>query len=123
MAHFAELDENGTVVRVVVVEDDKCLDDHGNESEQIGASYCSSLLGGTWVQTSYNSRIRKNFAGAGFRYDGELDAFVPPRPFASWSLDEETCAWMPPSPRPEDGEYYWDEDSASWVDAPPPVAE
>jgi hypothetical protein len=123
MAHFAELDDDDMVVRVVVVEDNKCLAGDGSESEEVGASYCSSILGGRWIQTSYNSRIRKNFAGPGFRYDADLDAFIPPRPFPSWTLDEQACQWFPPIPFPDGDGYYWNENSASWVDAPPPVAE
>ncbi len=123
MAHFAELDENNTVIRVVVVDNDKCLAGDGTESEAVGASYCSSILGGRWIQTSYNSKIRKNFAGQGFVYDDGMDAFVPPKPFPSWTLDAESCQWLPPVPFPEGDGYYWDEDSSSWVQAELPVAE
>lgn len=123
MAHFAEIGADGTVLRVIVVEDDKCLDGDGSESEAVGASYCSSLLGGEWIQTSYNSRIRKNFAGVGYSYDPEMDAFVPPQPFRSWTLDAVSCQWEPPFPRPEQGDSRWDEETLSWVVAEEHVAE
>lgn len=95
MAHFAQLDENNMVVNVIVVDDNKCLDADGNESEVIGAQFCSNLLGGRWVQTSYNNRIRKRYAGIGFTYDEELDMFIAPQPNADWVLDED-YNWVPP---------------------------
>lgn len=85
MAHFAELDANNVVLRVVVVDD---------EHEAEGADYCSRLLGGRWVQTSYSGSFRKNFAGIGYAYDPERDAFIPPRLSPSWVLDEESCRWV-----------------------------
>lgn len=87
MAHFAEIDENNMVLRVIRVPD---------EVEEIGAAWCQNLLGGNWVQTSYNSSIRKNYAGIGYTYDSERDAFIPPKPFENWVLDEETCQWKAP---------------------------
>jgi hypothetical protein len=78
MAHFAQIDEDGVVIQVIVVADDECLDQAGNEHELLGATFCHRLLGGRWVQTSYNGRIRKRFAGVGFRYDPTLDEFLPP---------------------------------------------
>jgi hypothetical protein len=72
-------------------------------------------LGGTWVQTSYNGSIRKNFAGIGFTYDEELDAFIAPQPFESWTLNTETAKWMSPTPYPQDGRIYlWDEENLNW---------
>jgi hypothetical protein len=68
------------------------------------------------VQTSYNASFRKNFAGPGFTYDSERDAFISPKPYASWVLDEDTCHWEAPVPMPEDGVYQWDEDTLSWVE-------
>lgn len=116
MAHFAEIDEDNCVVRVVFVSNEDCLDD-GIESESTGIEFCTSLLGGTWVQTSYNANLRKNYAGIGFTYDVSRDAFVPPKPFDSWLLDEEICQWKPPSPRPDDGKAYnWIEESLAWVE-------
>ena len=104
MAHFAEIDSNNKVLRVIVVAD---------EHEANGAEWCNKLLGGTWVQTSYNNRIRKQYAGVGFSYDEEADVFVAPKPYASWTIDE-NHDWQPPTPSPE-GDYMWDEDSLSWI--------
>lgn len=124
MAHFAQIDENNLVIQVVVVANPVLLDADGNESESIGIEFCQSLIGeGTqWVQTSYNGRIRKNYAGIGYTYDLQRDAFIPPQPFASWVLNEDTCRWDAPVPYPTDGKRYrWDEDTVSWVEVPDPV--
>jgi len=119
MAHFAELDENNTVLRVIVVGDDDCKDSRGNESEAVGAAFCTRLLGGVWKQTSYNARIRKNYAGIGFAYDEARDAFIPPQPFTSWKLNETTANWEAPISYPDDGRLYvWSEESLSWVPVP-----
>jgi hypothetical protein len=116
MAHFAQIDENGVVLQVIRIANEDCLD-NGVESESTGIAFCVSLLGGTWVQTSYNANFRKNYAGIGFIYDVSRDAFIPPKPFDSWLLIEETCQWMPPSPRPDDGKAYnWIEESLAWVE-------
>jgi hypothetical protein len=115
MAHFAELGENNTVLRVIVVDNKDTSDENGQEVEAVGAAFCRNLLGGTWKQTSYNANFRKNYAGIGYTYDSERDAFIPPRPFASWILNETTCQWEPPVPMPNDGnQYTWNEDTASW---------
>ena len=119
MAHFAELDENNIVLRVIVVGDDDCKDSRGNESEAVGAAFCNRLLGGVWKQTSYNARIRKNYAGIGFAYDEARDAFIPPQPFTSWKLNETIANWEPPIPYPTDDKLYtWSEESLSWVPVP-----
>jgi hypothetical protein len=116
MAHFAELDDNNVVLRVIVVHNNDCLDANGNESEAVGAGFCSKLLGGNWKQTSYNANIRKNYAGIGFTYRADLDAFVPPQPYPSWILNTDTAQWEPPVPYPTDGKRYtWDETTQSWV--------
>jgi hypothetical protein len=115
MAHFAEIGLNNTVLRVIVVHNNELLDKNGVEQEQLRADFCRGLFGGTWVQTSYNGNIRRNFAGAGFTYDSERDAFIPPKPYLSWSLNEDTCQWVAPILMPEDGVYSWDEDAQSWV--------
>lgn len=116
MAHFAEIDENNIVLRVIVVSDLDCQDGDGNESEEVGALFCSSLFGGVWKQTSYNARIRKNYASIGATFDPEKDAFIAPQPFISWMLNQETLQWVAPVPHPEDGNlYYWDETKTSWV--------
>jgi hypothetical protein len=89
MAHWAELDENNIVIRVTVGDNN---DPNGDE----GYQWLIDNLGGTWVKTSYNGNIRKNYAGAGFTYDEERDAFIPPKPAPDWVLDEETCQWVAP---------------------------
>jgi len=113
MSHFAKI-ENGTVTQVIVVEQD-VLD--------------TGLFGdpNLWVQTSYNTfggvhvlggtPLRKNYAGLGYTYDNSRDAFIPPTPFASWILNEDTCLWEAPTPMPTDGKQYsWDEETLSWVE-------
>lgn len=108
MAHWAELDENNIVVRVTVGDN--------NEPDE-GYQWLIDNLGGTWVKTSYNGNIRKNFAGIGFTYDEERDAFISPKPFESWILNEETCQWETPVPYPtDDKKYFWDEPTTSWVE-------
>jgi hypothetical protein len=108
MAHFAEIDNDNKVVRVLVVPD---------EQEHRGQDFLANDLGlgGTWIQTSYNARIRKNYAGIGFDYDQSRDAFIAPKPFDSWLLDEETCQWKAPIDYPTDGlMYQWNEDKKDW---------
>ncbi len=119
MAHFAKLDENNVVTQVIVVANSDTADASGVEKESIGIAFCEHLLGGTWKQTSYNGKIRKNYAGIGYTYDATIDAFVPPKPFPSWLLDTNTAQWHAPIPMPTDGKmYYWDEASQSWVEVP-----
>lgn len=120
MAHFAELDENNIVKRVIVVHNNDCRDANGNEKENIGVAFCQRLFGGSWKQTSYNANFRKHYAGIGYTYDASLDAFIPPQPYPSWSLDAD-CVWQPPIPCPNDLDqnglrkmYYWDEPTVSW---------
>lgn len=120
MAHFAEIGLNNTVIRVIVVSNDDCKDQHGAESEVIGAKFCNNLFGGVWLQTSYNGNMRKNYAGAGYAYDSQRDAFISPKPFASWTLDEATCVWSAPVSYPTDGKMYsWDETTTAWVEVTP----
>jgi len=116
MSSWAEIDENNYVIRVLV----------GDNSEpDEGYQWLIDNLGGTWIKTSYNTSggqhrlggtpLRKNFAGLGYTYDEERDAFIPPKPYASWVLDEETCYWESPVVRPDDGKIYtWNEDEISW---------
>jgi len=119
MAHFAQLDDNNIVTQVIVVHNNELINETGNESEAKGIAFCQSLFGGNWKQTSYNANFRKNYAGIGFTYDAGRDAFIPPQPFSSWTLDEETCGWNPPVPRPTDGKLYlWNEDNQQWVEVP-----
>jgi hypothetical protein len=115
MAHFAEIDDNNIVQQVIVVNNSVLLDEFGNESETLGKEFCTQLLGGTWIQTSYNGKFRKNYAGIGYIYDSVKDIFIPPKPFASWLLDENDT-WAAPVPYPDDGNlYYWDEETTNWI--------
>lgn len=117
MAHFAELDTQNIVLRVIVVD---------NEHEAYGEQYCHDLLGGEWKQTSYNTHggvhrnggtpFRKNYAGIGYTYDEGRDAFISPAPYPSWVLNESSCLWDAPVPYPTDGQSYdWDEAQQQWV--------
>ena len=116
MAHFAQIDKNNTVLQVIVVKNTELLDENGHEQESKGKEFCASLLGGTWVQTSYNSTFRKNFAGSGCVYDDQRSAFITPKPFESWILNEDTCPWNSPVAYPNDSlTYQWDEILQSWT--------
>lgn len=121
MAHFAQIDENNVVIQVIVVSNDDILDQNGNESETIGIEFCKNLLGQNtnWVQTSYNSNFRKNYAGIGFKYHQDIDAFVSPKPYPSWILNGEEGEWEAPVPYPNDPNpenvYEWNEDNLEWV--------
>lgn len=118
MAHFVQL-ENNIVIQVIVIDNKNILDENGQESEQKGIEYCTNLLGGTWKQTSYNSTFRKNYAGIGFTYDEGRDAFISPKPYNSWLLNETTCRWIAPVDTPVDIKNYdWDEATTSWVEIP-----
>ena len=118
MAHFAEIDENNIVTRVLVVD---------NSQEDNGQEFLANTLGlgGTWIKTSYNTQggvhtnggtpLRKNYAGIGYTYDSGRDAFIPPKPYNSWVLNEETCLWDAPKPMPTDGKpYRWVEEDLNW---------
>ena len=116
MAHFVELDKNNIVIRTIVVHNNELLDKNGSESEQKGIDFCVAHYGGTWMQTSYNGNIRKNYAGVGYTYDQARDAFIAPKPYASWVLNETTCRYEAPVAKPDDGKYYvWNEETTSWV--------
>jgi len=118
MAHFAQLNEENLVTQVIVVANQDTADQDGVENEAIGIEFCTNLLGGIWKQTSYNGNIRKNYAGIGYKYDATLDAFIPPQPFASWTLDE-NAQWKAPTPYPaDDKRYTWDEATTAWVEVP-----
>jgi hypothetical protein len=105
MSHWAEIDENNIVLRVLV----------GNNSEPDEGEAFVNSLGGTWVKTSYNGNIRKNYAGVGMSYDEGRDAFIAIKPHASWTLNEETCRWEAPVAYPTDGIMYeWDEETTDW---------
>lgn len=114
MAHFAEISD-GIVTRVLVVHNNELLVD-GVEVEQKGIDFLVNLVGGTWLQTSYNNRIRKQYAGIGFTYDADADQFVAPQPFPSWTLDDNND-WQAPTPKPE-GSFIWDEETLAWVETP-----
>ena len=116
MAHFAQLNEQNIVTQVIVVANEELLS-NGIESETTGIAFCQSLFGGNWKQTSYNGNIRKNYAGTGYTFDALRDAFIPPQPYPSWILVEETCQWDAPIAMPTDGKFYgWDEATLSWVE-------
>ena len=129
MAHFAELDENNIVIRVIVVSD---------ENEADGENWCNALLGGTWKKTSYNTKgnvhalggtpFRKNYAGMGDTYDQSRDAFIEPKEYASWVLNETTCMWESPIPVPDNEKMYvWNEtayqtdNTTGWEETTPPT--
>lgn len=120
MAHFAKLNAQNIVVHVITA---------GNEYEDSGEELYASILGGKWKRTSYNTiagnhrlggtPFRKNYAGIGYSYDENLDAFIPPKPYQSWILNKDTCTWDPPIEYPIDGnDYYWDETQLNWVQVP-----
>lgn len=118
MANFAKL-KNNIVIEVIVIDNQVLLDENGNENEELGRIYCSNIdMKYDWRQTSYNSNFRKHYAAVGYRYDETLDAFIPPKPYESWVLNEETCEWESPiGPPPERTEeqisnqffYEWNE--------------
>ncbi len=125
MAHFAQLNENNVVTQVIVVANEDTSDVNGNEVEEIGVAFCKKLLGAdtNWKQTSYNNTFRVRYAGIGYSYNAELDAFVAPKPFESWVLNTETADWespVGPAPALTEAEtearsfYRWDEEAGAW---------
>lgn len=117
MAHFAEIDENNIVQQVIVVGNDKLME-NGNEVESKGVTFCKNLLGQgkTWVQSSYNGNIRKQYAGKGMTYDAVKDKFISPQPYPSWALDDNDD-WQAPVTMPEivaDERYTWNEGTLTW---------
>jgi len=114
MAHFAEISSEGIVQRVIVVDNNDCKYAEGNESEIIGAAFCTNLLGGVWKQTSYNGNFRKNYAGIGYKYDPIKDAFIPQKPFSKWLLNEDTCQWEAPVAYPTEGNHTWNDNKGEW---------
>lgn len=119
MAHFAKLDQHNKVLEVITVDNNVLLDENGNENEELGRIFCENIdMKYNWRQTSYNSTFRKHYAGVGYTFDEELNAFIPPKSYDSWILNEETCVWESPiGPAPERTEeqitnrffYQWDE--------------
>tara|TARA_Y100000310_G_C20022301_1_gene507954 strand:- start:47 stop:442 length:396 start_codon:yes stop_codon:yes gene_type:complete len=127
MSHFAKVDKNNIVQTVNVVTNKQMINEQGVEDENLGIAHLHKVHGaeGTWVQTSFNTfggkhelggvPLRKNYAGIGYTYDEVRDAFIPPKPFASWTLNEDTCQWEAPTAHPDDGKRYsWNEDTTSW---------
>lgn len=136
MAHFAQINENNKVINVVVVSDIDIESGINLDIEDLGVQYLKSLVGNhtNWVKTSYNTRggiyinpitsqpsenqikaFRKNYAQIGYYYDEERDAFIPPKPYSSWILNEFSCLWEPPIPYPNDGNLHtWNEDTQLW---------
>lgn len=117
MAHWAKLDENNVVVNITV---------GNNDDIDEGYEWLITNIGGRWVKTSYNTYagihknngtpLRKNYAVIGGVYDSVRDAFIPPKHFNSWVLDEDTCQWQAPTPMPTEGRWRWDESTTSWVE-------
>ena len=116
MASFAKIGLNGKVIEVLSVVNEVLHDANGVEQEVNGIDFLTKLTGWSiWKQTSYNNNIRKNFAGIGFTYDEDRDAFIPPKPYNSWTLNETTCLWDPPVAYPTDGQIYnWNETNQTW---------
>jgi hypothetical protein len=116
MAHFAQLDENNTVIQVIVIRNEDTLDRFGNESEDAGIEYCQAIFGPNtiWKQTSYNDKIRVRYAQIGGKYDPTRDAFIRPRPYVGWVFNETKLDWEPPFPPPNDGKYIWDDETINW---------
>jgi hypothetical protein len=119
MAHFAKLDENNVVLEVHVVHNNELLDENGVEQEHKGIDFLINWSNGylAWKQTSYNGSFRKNYAGIGYTYRADIDAFVPPKPFASWTLNSD-AQWEAPVAMPADGKMYsWDESTLNWIES------
>lgn len=115
MAHFAQVDNSNIVTQVIVVGNDDCGGGEFPDSEAAGQEFIASIgLPGTWKQTSYNNNFRFRYAGIGYSYDEELDAFIAPQPFPSWTLNEETTDWEAPVPRPAEGYWMWNEQDQQW---------
>ena len=117
MAHFAKLDANNVVEKVIVVANEDTADSAGVETESIGVAFCQKLLGAStnWKQTSYNGNFRGNYAGIGYTYDAENDVFIAPKPFSKWVLDETKWVWKAPTDYPDDGKSYtWNDNKGEW---------
>ena len=116
MAHFAKIGLNNKVIEVVTVSNNELLDANNVEQEVNGVNFLTQLTGwAIWKQTSYNNNFRKNYAGIGYTYDEDRDAFISPKPKTTWVLDENTCTWKPPIDRPQDNKHYsWNEENQTW---------
>ena len=118
MAYFAKLGTGNIIEQVISINNSVITDNNGVEQEQLGIDFINQLYNtnDTWKQTSYNNNIRKNFAGIGYQYDSQRDAFIPIKPYQSWVLNEQTCSWEAPIPYPNDGQKYtWNEENQSWT--------
>ena len=120
MAHFAKMDSDNIVLKVHVLDNYVIADENGQDDEQKGIEFLQKLHKNenVYIQTSYNNNFRKNYAGKGYTYDQTRDAFIAPKPYPSWVLDEVTCRWEAPVPFPDsDGEkrYRWDEAMTNWI--------
>ena len=118
MAHFAKLDENNVVIEVNVVDNKDINDLPFPESESVGIEFLNNWAGEVfnWKQTSYNGNFRKNYAGPGFTYNDEFDAFLPPKLYPSWKLNKQYWDWEAPVAFPDDGEnHHWDEETQTWL--------
>jgi len=117
MAYFAKLGTGNIVEQVISINNSVITDSNGVEQEKLGVDFINKLYNtrDVWKQTSYNNNIRKNFAGIGFQYDQQRDAFIAPKPYNSWILNETTCQWESPTPIPTDGQRYtWNETTQNW---------
>ncbi len=120
MAHFAELDENNIVKRVILISNDDIINENGEEDEILGIEICKKITqspNSTWIQTSYNNKMRNKYAGIGDVYLENINSFICPQPYSSWSLDEENLQWDPPVSYPENYSeltHYWDEENKQW---------
>jgi hypothetical protein len=117
MAYFAKLGTGNIIETVISINNSVITDSNGIEQEQLGSDFINKLYNtrDVWKQTSYNNNIRKNFAGIGYQYDQTRDAFIPPKTFNSWILNEDTCLWEAPVAYPDDGERYtWNETNQTW---------
>ena len=120
MAHFAKFNSAGIVTDIISVNNNVITDGDNVEQEQLGIDYLTKLNNGVgwYKQTSYNGVFRKNYAGIGHTYDSIRNAFIPPQPYASWTLVEDTCQWTAPTAYPDDGkEYSWNEATTTWVES------
>jgi hypothetical protein len=117
MAYFAKLGTGNIIEQVISINNAVITDSNGIEQEQLGVDFINKLYNtrDVWKQTSYNNNFRKNYAGIGYQYDQQRDAFIPPKPFNSWILNEDTCLWNAPVARPEDdNRYTWNESTLTW---------
>ena len=121
MAYFAKLGTGNIVEQVISINNSVITDSNGIEQEQLGINFISKLYNtnDVWKQTSYNKTFRKNYAGIGYTYDENRDAFISPKPFNSWILNENTCNWEAPINYPTDGKTYkWNEETLTWIEIP-----